>query len=425
MLSKTLLRQRALITQSARSFSLWGQVTAAPADPILGLNDTFKKDNNPKKVLLGMGAYRDNDGKPYILDCVKKAERIIVDNGMDHEYAGIDGIPSYKEKCAALAYGADSDIVTDKRYVACQSISGTGSLRVGLDFMKAWYPNKTAKVYVPNPTWPTHRGIAEKAGFEWVNYRYYDSAKKGFDLVGMLEDLDKADNESIIVFHVCAHNPTGCDPTIEEWKQILEVVKRKNHFAAFDSAYQGFASGDLEKDAASLRLFAKEYSRICLFQSFAKNFGLYGERAGCVSFVADSPTEANILTSRVKQIARPMYSNPPIHGARIVDIILSDADLTANWHQELRNMSGRMAQMRTGLVAALKSHGSVHDWSHVTSQIGMFAYTGLSTAQVDKLQADYSIYMTADGRISIAGLNTHNLDYIADAFHQVSKDSAL
>lgn len=241
---------------AARSFSLWNGVDMAPADPILGLNDAFKKCTDPRKVLLGMGAYRDNDGKPYILDCVAKAEAKIIADKMDHEYSGIDGIPSYRAKCMDLAYGAGSAVVKDGRLVACQSISGTGSLRVGFDFMKLWYPNKKAKIYVPNPSWPTHKGIAAKAGFETADYRYYDNAKKGFDLNGMLEDLDKADNESIIVFHVCAHNPTGCDPTRDEWAKILEVVKRKNHFSAFDSAYQGFASGDLETDAYSLRLFS-------------------------------------------------------------------------------------------------------------------------------------------------------------------------
>lgn len=279
-----------------------------------------------------MGAYRDNDGKPFILPCVKEAERRIVDNEMDHEYSGIDGIPTYRDKCIALAYGADSDVVKDGRVVACQSISGTGSLRVGFDFMKEWYPNKSAKIYVPDPSWPTHRGIAARAGFESDTYRYYDREKKGFNCEGMLEDLDKMDNESIVVFHVCAHNPTGCDPTKDQWRQILDVVKRKGHFSAFDSAYQGFASGDLEEDAYSLRLFSKETERICLFQSFAKNFGLYGERAGCVTFITGSPTETAATQSRVKGIARPMYSNPPIHGARIVDIVLSDAELTASWH---------------------------------------------------------------------------------------------
>jgi aspartate aminotransferase len=248
-------------------------------------------DNSPKKILLGMGAYRDNDGKPFILDCVKKAEEIISQKNMGHEYSPIDGIPTFRKKCGILAFGADSSVIKDDRLVGCQSISGTGSLRVGFEFLREWYPNKSAKILTPDPTWPTHRGIANKAGFEWVNYRYYDRAKKGFDLDGMLEDLDKADNESIVVLHTCAHNPTGCDPTREQWAKIRDVCLRKNHFACFDNAYQGFASGDLETDGWSLRFFAEETSRIMTLQSFAKNFGLYGERTGCVSMVTDSAAE--------------------------------------------------------------------------------------------------------------------------------------
>ena len=194
----------------------------------------------------------------------------------------------------------------------------------------------------------------------------------------MLEDLDKADNEQIVLLHMCAHNPTGCDPTKEQWQQILEVMKRKKHFAAFDNAYQGFATGDLDNDAYSLRLFSENYDRICLFQSMAKNFGLYGERAGCVSVVCADEKEAHAVNTRLKGIARPMYSNPPIHGARIVDTILSDAELTKSWHGSLKTMSDRMMAMRLGFVANMKSQGSPHDWSHVTSQIGMFAFTGIS-----------------------------------------------
>ena len=305
--------------------------------------------------------------------------------------------------------------------MACQSLSGTGSLRVGLDFIKEWYHNKDAVVYTPDPTWPTHRGIATRAGFPWKNYRYYDKSKKGFDLIGMLEDLDKAPNESIIMLHVCAHNPTGCDPSKEDWHKILEVCKRKKHLAMFDSAYQGFASGNLDEDAYSLKLFADHTDRVMLSQSFAKNFGLYGERVGCISVVCGDEAEQVKVTSRVKGIARPMYSNPPIHGARIVDIVLSDPALTASWHQDLLNMSGRIKEMRSSLVANLASNGSTHDWSHVTSQIGMFAFTGLTPEQVEKLKENYHIYLTSDGRISIAGLNTHNIDYISKAFHEVSK----
>lgn len=428
MLSKLTRKSfKPLASQAVRAFSnsAWGGITQAPADPIFGVNEAFKKDSASDKVLLSVGAYRCNDGKPYILDCVRKAEEKILALGLDHEYAAIDGIPTYKDKVQKVAFGADSAVVKEGRIASCQSISGTGSLRVGLEFLRTWYPNESAKVFVPNPTWPTHRGISEKAGWQWETYRYYDTQKRGFDLDGMLEDLSNAPDEQIVLLHGCAHNPTGCDPTHDQWKAILEVVNKKNHFAAFDSAYQGFASGDLEKDAWSLRYFAEHTDRICLFQSFAKNFGLYGERAGCVHFVAADKAEAARVNSRLKGVARPMYSNPPLHGARIVDIVLGDPELTAMWHADLVHMSTRMSEMRAGLVDRLKANGSTHDWSHITSQIGMFAYTGITKDQVDQMANSHHIYMTADGRISIAGLNTGNLDQVAAAFHQVTKDRPL
>lgn len=405
--------------------SVWGTLSAAPADPILGLNEAFKKDTRGNKSLLGMGAYRTDEGKPFILGCVKEAERRILAAGMNHEYSGIDGIPSYRQKCIKLAYGADSDLVKSNRVAAMQSISGTGSLRVGFEFLKAFYPISGVKVWIPNPSWPTHKKIAEKCGFETATYRYYDKSSRSFDLAGMLEDLSNAPDQSIVMFHACAHNPTGCDPSKDDWHKIFEVVAKKGHFAAFDSAYQGFASGNLETDAYSLRYFSQRTDRMCLFQSFAKNFGLYGERAGCVSFLASSAEEAARMVTRMKTIARPMYSNPPIHGARIVDIILGDAELTAAWHQDLLTMSGRMKEMRAGLVQNLKDLGNPHDWSHVITQIGMFAFTGLNVNQVTELREKYGIYMTNNGRISMAGLNNGNLKYIAKAFHNVTKDAGL
>ena len=411
---------RHIITQRTAAFSAWSGLTAAPADPILGLNDAFKKDTNPKKVLLGMGAYRDDEGKPFILPCVRRAEEIILERNMDHEYSPIQGIDSYVAKCLKLAYGENSKALAENRIAGAQSISGTGSLRLGFTFFSQWYPHKDIDFLIPNPTWPIHRTIADLCGYKWQNYRYYHPETKGFDLEGMKADLTAAKDHSVVMFHVCAHNPTGVDPTEENWQEILEIVKRKKLFAAFDSAYQGFASGDLEKDSYSLKLFQEHTDNIMLFQSFAKNFGLYGERAGCYSVITGSQAEKDIVMSRIKQIARPIYSNPPVHGARIVDIILGDEQLTAMWHQDLRDMSGRMQDMRHGLVDKLKSLGNEHNWQHVTDQIGMFAYTGLNKDQVDELKNDYAIYMTADGRISIAGLNSGNLDYVSEAFHKVT-----
>jgi aspartate aminotransferase len=429
MLSRVFNKFTPLTAQATRAFaagnSCWGAVEKAPADPILGVNEAFKKDTNPKKQLLGVGAFRDNDGKPVTLDCVAKAEQIIVQKKMDHEYAPIDGLAGFRQKAATVAFGADSEVLKSNRVATCQSLSGTGALRLGFEFLKGWYPNKNAKIYVSTPTWPTHKGIANKAGFDFVEYRYFNKKTRGFDLEGMLEDLDKADNEQIIVLHACAHNPTGQDPTLDQWKQILEVCQRKRHLCAFDSAYQGFASGNLDQDAASIRMFVEKTDRVVLFQSFAKNFGLYGERIGNLNIVCADSNEADLVQGRLKTFARPMWSNPPIHGARIVDIILGDKELTASWHRDLIAMSSRMQSMRTGLVDNLKRAGSTIDWSHITNQIGMFAFTGMSQEQVTTLRDKYSIYMTMDGRISIAGLNTHNLQYISEAMHEVTKNTGI
>lgn len=404
-----------------RQMSTWANVTAAPADPILGLNEAFKKDTNPKKQLLGMGVYRCDNGKPYILDCVRKAEQKILELDMDHEYAGIQGVDSYIAKCLVLAYGADHKALKEGRIAAAQSISGTGSLRLGMQFLNDWYPKKDASIYVPAPTWPLHKGLVGIVGRQLQEYRYYDPKTKGLDYDGFLNDVKDAPEGSIFLMHVCAHNPTGVDPTPAQWDNVLDVVKAKNHFVAFDSAYQGFASGDLEKDAYSLRLFSSNTDNLMLFQSFAKNFGLYGERAGCVSFMCGSPEEKDVVMSRVKVLARGLYSNPPIHGARIIDIILGDKELEQNWHDELKVMSGRMQDMRHGLHKNLMDLGSEHNWDHIVNQIGMFAYTGLTKDMVMELREKYAIYMTADGRISIAGLNSGNLDYISEAFHKVTK----
>jgi aspartate aminotransferase len=246
-----------------------------------------------------------------------------------------------------------------------------------MQFLNDFYP-KDADIHVPSPTWPLHKGLVGLVGRKLQEYRYYDPKTKGLDYDGFLADIKNAKDGSIFLMHVCAHNPTGVDPTPAQWDNVLDVVKSKKHFVAFDSAYQGFASGDLEKDAYSLRKFSSNYENIMLFQSFAKNFGLYGQRAGCVSLLCSSPEEKAIVMSRIKVLARGLYSNPPIHGARIVDVILGDQALTQEWHNELKIMSGRMNDMRHGLHKNLRDLGSVHNWDHVINQIGMFAYTGLN-----------------------------------------------
>lgn len=279
-----------------------------------------------------------------MLDCVQEAQRRIIEGNLDHEYLPIQGLQSFVDNSKRLAYGEDFDGVND-RVVGIQTLSGTGSLRVAMEFLENWLPNKVP-IYVPNPTWGNHKTIAKKAGLEVREYKYYKPSTRGFDFEGMVTDLKNAPKGSIILLHPCAHNPTGVDPSKDQWQEIFEVVKKNELFAFFDSAYQGFATGDVSGDAYAIRLFAKEYNRTLLCQSFAKNFGLYGQRVGCLSFVTENAEEGTRLLSQLKLNARPMYSNPPLHGARIVDTVLSDPELKDLWFREVKGMADRIISMR-------------------------------------------------------------------------------
>ena len=270
-----------------------------------------------------------------------------------------------------------------------------------------------------------HVAIFKEAGLDVRRYRYYNAKTNGLDYGGMLEDLNGAPDGSIILLHACAHNPTGCDPTMEQWKAISDKIGAKSHHVFFDSAYQGFASGDAEADASALRLFVEEGHNVALAQSFAKNFGLYGERTGTFSVVTNSPEEREAVMSQLRLIIRPMYSSPPIHGANIVRTVLDDAGLTDQYYGECRTMANRIQSMRTLLVDKLQAAGSTHDWSHVTGQIGMFAYTGMASDMCDELTSKYSIFLTRDGRISLAGLNDGNVEYVANAIHAVTDGKSI
>ena len=402
------------------STAIWGHLKPRPADPILGIVEEFKKDTSSNKVNLSAGTYKDDDGKPYILNCVKSAEKLITEKKFDHEYLPIDGLPSFIKNSLKLAYTPSNQALKEERIAGLQALSGTGALRLGMEFFSTHYSgNKT--VFIPNPSWPNHKNIAARSGIEFKEYRYYDFKNKTLDLNGLLEDLDKAPSNSIVVLHVCAHNPTGMDPDNAQWDEIHKVITKKNHFPFFDMAYQGFSSGDLDKDAYALRKFADSGVKLALAQSYAKNFGLYGERIGCFSLVCDSKQESDTALSHLKFIARAQYSSPPKYGAHLVDLVLSDPDLTKEWHKELKIMADRIASMRLAVYNGLKQRGSKLNWDHIIKQIGMFAYTGLSLDQVKTLKTQHHIYLTDDGRISISGLNTKNVDYVAQAFHEVSK----
>jgi len=408
-----------------RNYSVWSKVQKGPEDPILGVTVAFNKDTSPKKINLGVGAYRTDEGKPYVLNCVRTAEERILASKVDHEYAAIGGVPQFCRLSAELALGTDSHHIKEKKYTTVQCLSGTGALRVGADFMKRHMdlPGDNAKsVYFPNPTWGNHLNIFTDAGFTNMKYyKYYDEKTCGLDFEGLKKDVQNAPDQSLFLFHACAHNPTGVDPTLDQWKQLSQICKGKKHFIFFDVAYQEFASGDPEKDIAAVRQFIQDGHNVAISQSYAKNFGLYGERVGALTLLSEDAKEAEAVESQLKILIRPMYSNPPVYGARIVSTVLGDPQLSAQWRTEVKGMADRIIGMRQKLVGHLKGFGSKKEWSHITNQIGMFTYTGLTAPQVEKLTNDFHIYLTKNGRISMAGVTSHNVEYLAKSMHEVTK----
>jgi len=392
-----------------------------PPDPIFGLLSEFAKDTNPNKISLSAGTYKDDDNKAYILQSIRKAQEIHFNKKLDNEYLGIEGLQSFINNSLKIAYTQENKSLKDGAIAGIQSLSGTGALYIGMKFLADNYPSSKT-LLIPNPTWPNHPGVAAMSGLKVEKYRYYDNNTQKIDISGLLEDMDKAPEGTIVLLHSCAHNPTGMDPSQDEWRQIFKVLKKKNHLPFFDNAYQGFASGDLDKDGWVIRNYAAEGNRMLLAQSYAKNFGLYGQRVGCFSMVCQNKEEAEKVMGYLKLIARRLYSNPPKYGAQLVDICLSDPELYKSWKEDLVLMSSRMNTMRLALHKHLSEGGSKLNWDHIKNQIGMFAYTGLNKEQVLKLRKEESIYFTDDGRISISGLNTKNVKRVADCFHNVTKN---
>ncbi|UNI19759.1 Aspartate transaminase [Purpureocillium takamizusanense] len=400
---------------AVRSASTWANVPQGPP-AILGITEAFKADSFDKKINLGVGAYRDDKGKPYVLPSVREAERKVVDEKLNKEYAGITGVAEFPALAAKLAYGANSPALD--RVAVTQSISGTGALRLGAAFLERFHPGDK-KIYIPTPSWANHKAVFTDAGLNVQQYRYYNKDTIGLDFEGMIADIEAAPKGSIFLLHACAHNPTGVDPTPEQWREVSKVVKKQGHFAFFDMAYQGFASGDCDKDAFAVRHFVEQGHQIALCQSFAKNMGLYGERVGAFSLVCADAAEKKRVDSQLKILIRPLYSNPPIHGARIASEILSSPKLYQQWLGEVKAMADRIITMRALLKENLEKLGSKHDWSHITSQIGMFAYTGMTAAEMDRLAKEFSVYATKDGRISVAGITSDNVGRLAEAIYKV------
>jgi len=401
--------------------SVFDCATPAPPIEVFQLGREFAADTAAEKVSLGVGAYRTDEGKPWILPCVKKAESILAtqveEEKINHEYLPVLGLDGFTKAATKMLLGEDSPALAENRAFGIQCLSGTGSLRIGAEFLKRIMGCDT--VYISAPTWGNHNLLFKYTGYSQIRtYRYWDADKKGMDWDGLCEDLGAAPAKSVIILHACAHNPTGLDPTREQWEKIAQICRANQLFPFFDCAYQGFASGCLDTDAWAVRYFVSQGFELFCSQSFSKNFGLYNERTGNLTVVTGKAENLENIKSQMTLIVRAMVSNPPAHGARIVETVLSDASLYEEWRDCIRTMSSRIIAMRASLRQKLEELGTPGDWSHITTQIGMFSYTGLSQEMCVFLKQEKHLYLLKSGRISMCGLTTKNVDYVAKAINE-------
>jgi len=396
--------------------SLFTAVEMAPRDPILGLNEQFAADTNPNKVNLGVGVYFDDNGKLPLLECVQSAEKAMMDKPTARGYLPIDGIAAYDAAVKSLVFGADSEPVTSGRVATVQGIGGTGGLKIGADFLKKVSPH--AKVMISDPSWENHRALFTNAGFQVDSYAYYDAEKRGVNIEGMLASLNAAAVGTIVVLHACCHNPTGYDITAAQWDQVIAVVKAKSLTPFLDMAYQGFGHG-IQEDGAVIGKFVAAGLNFLVSTSFSKSFSLYGERVGALSVVCIDKEECGRVLSQLKIVIRTNYSNPPIHGGTVVAAVLTNPEWRATWEKELGEMRVRIKAMRQKLVDGLKAAGVKQDMSFITTQIGMFSYSGLSKDQMVRLRSEFGVYGTDTGRMCVAALNSKNIDYVCQAIAKV------
>jgi aromatic-amino-acid transaminase len=383
-----------------------------PGDPILGLTEAFVADSRPGKVNLGVGIYYDESGRIPVLRAVRQVEEALAKESLPRGYLPIDGLPSYTQATQKLVFGADSPLLAAGRVATSQTIGGSGALRVGAELLKKALPR--AKVAISSPSWENHRVVFNAAGFEVVDYAYYDAATNGLDFAGMLADLNKLEPGTVVLLHACCHNPTGVDLSVEQWKQVVAVVKDRKLLPFIDMAYQGFDKG-IDEDAAAVRLFAESgIESFVVANSYSKSFSLYGERVGALSIVGATREEALRVQSLVKRIIRSIYSSPSTHGGALVAGVLNSVELRALWEQELTEMRERIHAMRAGMVEKLAANGAPQ-FGFIQQQAGMFSYSGLSKAQVDRLREEHAIYAIGTGRICVAALNRNNLDNVVAA----------
>ncbi len=396
--------------------SLFSAVEMAPRDPILGLNEQFNADTNPAKVNLGVGVYFDDNGKLPLLQCVQAAEKAMMSTPTARGYLPIDGIAAYDNAVKSLVFGEGSEPVTSGRVATVQAIGGTGGLKIGADLLKKISPNAT--VLISDPSWENHRALFTSAGFTVDTYAYYDANKRGVNFEAMLASLNAAAAGTIVVLHACCHNPTGYDITPAQWEQVIAVVKARDLTPFLDMAYQGFGYG-IQEDGAVIGQFVAAGLRFFVSTSFSKSFSLYGERVGGLSVLCADKEEASRVLSQLKIVIRTNYSNPPTHGGAVVAAVLNNPELRAMWEAELGDMRVRIKAMRQKLVDGLKAAGVAQDMSFITTQIGMFSYSGLSKDQMVRLRTEFGVYGTDTGRMCVAALNSKNIDYVCASIAKV------
>ncbi|XP_046994780.1 aspartate aminotransferase, cytoplasmic-like [Schistocerca americana] len=395
---------------------------AAPPVELVKMRIDYMQDTNENKVDLGSGAYKDNEGKPWVLPIVQRiGEKVAADKSLNHEYLMLLGIESLSSAATKLLLGETSRAVLENRAFGVHSLSGTGSFRIGSEFLSKILNFNIA--YVPTPTWDNHQKILQFSGFGDIRqYRYWDNATRSLDINGLISDLSTAPEHSVIVLHLCAHNPTGCDPTKEQWIKIADVMQENKLFPFFDGAYLGFASGDLDEDAWPVRYFEERGFELFCAQSFSKNFGLYSERVGNLAVVPKNIQDKLKIQSHLHTIVRAMYLTPPTHGARVVDHILNDPELTKEWKECLQSMTKRLQSIRSEFKLSLERLKTPGNWDHITEHKGMFSYTGLTAQQVDYLKDKWHVYLMRSGRANMCGINTHNVSYVAKAFNDAIRN---
>ncbi|WP_034913846.1 amino acid aminotransferase [Erwinia sp. 9145] len=391
---------------------MFERIAAAPADPILGLADLFRADDRPNKINLGIGVYKDETGKTPVLTSVKKAEQYLLENETTKNYLSIDGLADFARCTQALLFGKESAIISSKRALTAQTPGGTGALRVAADFIAT---QTTAKrIWISNPSWPNHKNVFHAAGLEVCEYQYYDAVNHSLNFEAMVSSLRDVQAGDIVLFHGCCHNPTGVDPSAEQWQQLAALSQANGWLPLFDFAYQGFARG-LEEDAEGLRIFAASHQELIVASSYSKNFGLYNERVGALTLVASDDAVADTAFSQVKYTIRANYSNPPAHGAAVVATILGNDDLRAVWEQELTDMRQRIHRMRQLFVNTLQEKGADRDFSFIINQNGMFSFSGLTKDQVVRLREAFGIYAVNSGRVNVAGMTPDNMSALCEA----------